>query len=234
MSIILKTCTKCNHPLPLSDFHKRAGTKDGHAYMCRYCQSAYDQRPERKREKRETKRARYHSDPEYRELVKSRVKHEYHNNPIYQDATKRRVAIWQRENKERVNANARARYHAYYGPVDRARRMTPEYRKRKLEWERQRLSHPEAKQRQRWSLRQSKYRRRMWIADSDEHFTQEEWDTLCQKYNYRCLACGTSDNLSADHIVPLSRLGSNGIQNIQPLCRPCNSSKGTKIIDYRY
>lgn len=39
--------------------------------------------------------------------------------------------------------------------------------------------------------------------------------------------------LSVDHIVPVSRNGGNSLNNLQTLCSSCNSSKGSKIIDYR-
>ena len=48
-----------------------------------------------------------------------------------------------------------------------------------------------------------------------------------------CVRCGIDVNLSIDHVIPLVRGGRNDIENIQILCRSCNSSKGIKVIDYR-
>jgi 5-methylcytosine-specific restriction endonuclease McrA len=64
-------------------------------------------------------------------------------------------------------------------------------------------------------------------------FTVDEWIALCVKYDNRCLACKARVVLTADHVIPLSKGGTNDIENIQPLCVSCNSSKGTKTIDYR-
>lgn len=49
----------------------------------------------------------------------------------------------------------------------------------------------------------------------------------------QCLRCGTNKNISIDHIVPVFKGGLNEIGNFQPLCKSCNSWKGTKIIDFR-
>lgn len=54
-----------------------------------------------------------------------------------------------------------------------------------------------------------------------------------RKHGKTCLCCGANKDISLDHIVPVNRGGKNEISNLQPLCRKCNSSKGTKIIDYR-
>lgn len=62
-----------------------------------------------------------------------------------------------------------------------------------------------------------------------------EWETLKAQYNWTCPCCGKSEpeiKLTEDHIIPLIKGGSNNIENIQPLCGRCNSSKGVKIIVY--
>jgi 5-methylcytosine-specific restriction endonuclease McrA len=65
-------------------------------------------------------------------------------------------------------------------------------------------------------------------------FTWTQWVALCEYYNHRCLCCGrTFEKLSPDHVIPLSLGGGNTIDNIQPLCFPCNRNKGAKVIDYR-
>jgi len=48
-----------------------------------------------------------------------------------------------------------------------------------------------------------------------------------------CLKCGSKYKLSLDHIIPICKGGKNCLTNLQPLCKNCNSSKGSKIIDYR-
>lgn len=63
---------------------------------------------------------------------------------------------------------------------------------------------------------------------------EAQWIDALFWFGYRCLACGNHDaKLCIDHVVPLSRGGTNEISNIQPLCRSCNSKKHAKHIDYR-
>lgn len=44
-----------------------------------------------------------------------------------------------------------------------------------------------------------------------------------------CLACGTEDRPSLDHIVPYSLGGPDTIENLRRLCVPCNSRRGNRI-----
>lgn len=76
--------------------------------------------------------------------------------------------------------------------------------------------------------------RRALELKAEGQYTLEQWYEVCKLYDNKCLRCRRPDvKLTQDHVVPLSRGGTNWISNIQPLCGPCNSSKGVKTIDYR-
>ena len=46
---------------------------------------------------------------------------------------------------------------------------------------------------------------------------------------YRCVTCGTHVDLTCDHIFPESKGGETSLDNLQTMCRPCNSSKGSRV-----
>lgn len=61
--------------------------------------------------------------------------------------------------------------------------------------------------------------------------TQLEWILKASENNGKCHYCKERfgiNNLTKDHIIPLSKGGNNNIANIVPACRACNSSKGNK------
>jgi 5-methylcytosine-specific restriction endonuclease McrA len=69
--------------------------------------------------------------------------------------------------------------------------------------------------------------------------TTEEWLALVEACGNKCVCCGTpaadlnGGSLCKDHITPIYSGGSDGLENIQPMCRNCNSSKGSDAHDYR-
>jgi 5-methylcytosine-specific restriction endonuclease McrA len=63
--------------------------------------------------------------------------------------------------------------------------------------------------------------------------TYKEVLALVGAQNFQCKVCDASVRRMkhADHIVPLSRGGSDFIHNIQILCKACNLSKGNKTME---
>lgn len=63
--------------------------------------------------------------------------------------------------------------------------------------------------------------------------TTAEWEALKHICDSRCVICDSQGDIVKDHITPIYQGGSDGIENLQPLCRRCNSSKGPDRTDYR-
>ncbi len=76
-------------------------------------------------------------------------------------------------------------------------------------------------------------RRKVRELSAEGSHTEEEWHLLVEECNWKCVCCGDMTKpLTKDHIIPLIKGGSDYINNIQPLCRECNSSKRDRIINY--
>lgn len=75
-----------------------------------------------------------------------------------------------------------------------------------------------------WNLRDK--RKRQAVGD----FFPEDVDRIYLAQHGRCAVCNLKLNKTfhRDHIVPISRGGTNYPSNIQLLCPPCNMSKGAK------
>ena len=74
----------------------------------------------------------------------------------------------------------------------------------------------------------AKHRRRQ--REHTGKVTAKEWALKLKEFDYKCAHCCTDENIEMDHIMPLSKGGKHNIDNIQPLCRSCNSKKGNKIL----
>lgn len=67
--------------------------------------------------------------------------------------------------------------------------------------------------------------------------TAQEWWTLVRSVKRRCTYCGRQTvhrspwSLTKDHIVPVTRGGSDAIDNLCVACKQCNSNKGTMTGD---
>lgn len=76
-------------------------------------------------------------------------------------------------------------------------------------------------------------RRRSREANAEGSHTADDIRRIFSDQCGRCVGCSEQMgilSMTIDHIIPLSRGGSNYTENIQLLCRPCNSSKGTRTM----
>ena len=71
-------------------------------------------------------------------------------------------------------------------------------------------------------------RRRSRVANGGVFvITDKELDAL---YASACANCGSKDNMTVDHVIPISRGGRHSIGNLQPLCGRCNTSKNDRFM----
>ncbi|WP_242183251.1 HNH endonuclease [Sphingomonas sp. CARO-RG-8B-R24-01] len=74
---------------------------------------------------------------------------------------------------------------------------------------------------------------RLSIAREKGRHTKQDWLLMIEACGTICARCGDGGPLVKDHILPIYKGGSDGIENLQPLCPTCNSSKGPEDTDHR-
>jgi len=147
----------------------------------------------------------------HRELIRKKDREKYASNDERREKIKQYQREYRRNNKEKVNAYNRRYMKAGY---------LQKHNEMKREW----AKTPKGK-----LLSQTKsYRRRSLLKDIGRH-TVEEWETAVSKHRNKCAICKKKRKLTKDHIIPLTKGGMNTIDNIQPLCLPCNARKGNSI-----
>jgi 5-methylcytosine-specific restriction endonuclease McrA len=171
------------------------------------------------------------------------------------EAYRARERVWNAANPDRIREKARRYREAHHeqvlerGRVYDARRAAlkqtyyhryPEQAKatiaayRERNRERLRLKGLEDYQRNKERFRANTVLRQKRVKEAGGSFTRGEWRALCAHYGNRCLMCGARDvRLSIDHVIAVSHGGASSIDNIQPLCLPCNRRKQNRDIDFR-
>jgi 5-methylcytosine-specific restriction endonuclease McrA len=207
-----KVCKGCGVEKSLAEFYKQTGMADGYLNKCRACVRARTQKYRREHLEQCVQYEKARANLPHR--VEARRKYEEEHKAEISEYKKK----WAAENKDSVAASK----HAYY------EREREEVLARSKKWAE---DNPD---KVRSAKANNRRKRRAARHASSGSFTAEEFRALCEAYGNRCLACGdTEAALEADHVVPLTRGGSDDIGNIQPLCGPCNRKKFVSDMDYR-
>ena len=134
--------------------------------------------------------------------------------------------IWRKNNRDRVLASKKRSYEKNKDSILKA---NSEYRQenyeRRIEIERASRERNKDKNRPSKNARQS-VRNRL-VSGSKYVIIYKD---LKRIYSQPCFNCGSMNNQSLDHRIPLSRGGEHKIGNMLTLCQPCNASKHSKTI----
>lgn len=216
---------------PLSEFHPRRllgiSVGDGYKSRCRDCANAQSRAEYAASidKYRATQQKYVEANKEHYQKLKRA--HQKANPEKYDEATRK---YWETHSEE-IKSKARERRQLdleHYREIGRNsyERHAEERRRYSLEYYK---LHPEK------SVEASNRRRAQKLASGGSH-TEEEWQSLKTFYNFKCLRCEKQEpeiKLTRDHVIPLTKGGSDSIDNVQPLCARCNSKKNNKHIDYR-
>ena len=56
-------------------------------------------------------------------------------------------------------------------------------------------------------------------------------ETVLRRDNRICQMCGIEEATTVDHIIPLSKGGTDNMDNLQAACKRCNYSKGGRFFE---
>ena len=56
-------------------------------------------------------------------------------------------------------------------------------------------------------------------------------ESIKARDGHKCVYCGSSENLTVDHVRPRTKGGTDTADNLVTACRPCNQAKGSMHVD---
>lgn len=211
-----KACSKCGLEKPVTDYYVKVRATGCLFRWCKACHSR-------------TRKEKYLANHlEEKAKARERGRRYYRERPeVFAEAQRR----YRKKHPGLIAARRRERY-----------RNDPDYRRRVVEGVRDyRERNPEANReaaRRDYQANRERYyannhRRRARLKGAGGCHTAAEWEEVKRRQGYRCLDCGKREpeiRLHRDHVVPVSRGGTNDAGNLAARCKSCNSRKGARLI----
>lgn len=214
---VLKTCGKCGCPKMPSEFYASGG-------WCKECKIAYSRQhyaPIKAAVRRRRARVYDGSLKQCKTCDKWQPTTEYcpksdnwdNLNHVCRTCQSEQGRRYREQHPERCSAMNRAWYERnrekHLANYNAWRKMNPE------------------------AARAIWHRRKAKLMEAGGDFSKEQWVLIKAHYapGGFCPCCSEKLPLTIDHVIPIAQGGMNHIGNIQPLCQPCNSQKGSRRID---
>ena len=205
MNSITKKCRKCGEVKELLFFYKHKGCKDGYQQTCIECTKKHQQLDRQKR--KEFYKEKQKQSYEKHKDKRSAWSKKYHE--IKKDIKAAYSKLWREKNRDTLLQSKKEYYYKNYEDIKNKKKDN------------------------RLTINMSNLIYYHTKRANGGTFTRKEWLQICSYYGEKCLKCGKNE-VTIDHVIPVSCGGKSSIDNIQPLCRSCNSSKNNKEIDYRF
>lgn len=157
---------------------------------------------------------RYYKEHPEKSLERGRKYRKNHRETIdaYLERNKERISTYKHEWHLKHRDEVLERCNKWW-----ASRTPAQLKKIRKDGRRRYKEHPE-KVRQAAQVREVRIR-------AGGSFTKEDWLEILEKYDYRCIYCGSKDKITVEHIYPICRGGTNQKDNIAPACWECNLKK---------
>lgn len=213
----MKTCSNCQESKPLDEYHKEKRVADGRQAQCKECM----------RERRRQFRLDHpDADKKYYDTNIERLQER--RKELYKDPERRAKEREQQrkyylKHQEHLKAKAKAYGKANYPKIaERAKiyRSDPENRERSNASSRKYRAKPENKKALAYRAMRYFHRKHNAKGHSTKQQLQWRWDY----YGGKCWIC-ECEATEFDHVIPITKGGSNWPANLRPICRSCNARK---------
>lgn len=205
-----RICTKCGEYKPLENFYKDKRGKHGRSPRCKNCAK------EKVSEFRKSEKGKEYVK-QYRKI--------YREDPVNISKIFEAGRKYREGNKEKIRENKKE-YAAKNKVILSAKARNRYQQKKELSRKRARENYRSNPERYKVNARN----RKSTLKGSEGKFSLKEIQELLEVQKGCCNYCGADITVDRhiDHKTPLSRGGSNWIENIQLLCPSCNLQKYTK------